>query len=414
MNFPLFLARRIYNDRGSKRKVSRPAITIATFGVAVGLAVMIVTVAVIFGFKNTVSDKVTGFGKHIQVANFLTLQTSDIYPVCIDDSMLSVVKGIDGVETAERYAFTQGILKTNDDFLGITFKGVAQEYDFSFIRSSLIEGDIPAFTDSAASNRLLISRLVADKLQLKTGDRVFAYFVGDEVRARRFTVSGVYQTNMAQFDDLVCFTDLYTSVRLNGWERGQCSGAELTVADYSRLEETASDVAAVVNSTYDSYGQVFSSRTIKEAYPQVFSWLNLLDLNVWIIFGLMISVAGFTMISGLLIIILERTRMIGTLKALGATNTTIRHTFLCFATFVIGKGLIIGNILGIGLVALQMTTGIITLDPQVYYVDKAPMELNLSFILLINIVTLIICVVVLIAPSMVISYINPVKSIRYE
>ncbi len=415
MNLPLFISRKIYNNKGDRQKVSRPAISIATAGVAIGLAVMIITVSVVLGFKHTIRDKVIGFGSHIQVVNFLTMQSTDPYPVSIDDSLANEQEGIDGVEHAERYSLTQGILKTDSDFIGITFKGIGSEYDMTFIKESLVSGECPKFSDTKSGNKILISKTTADKLKLKAGARVFAYFVSeDDVRARRFTVSGIYSTNMSQFDKNICFTDIYTAGRLNGWQEKQCTGAELRVSDFSKLEETAANVIGKINKTQDAQANTLTSQTVYEAYPQIFSWLELLDINVWIIIVLMICVAGFTMISGLLIIILERTQMIGTLKALGATDPTIRHTFLWFAVFIIGRGLIFGNIIGIGLVVLQMQTGIVTLDPATYYVSTAPMEINIPLIILINAATLLISIFVLIAPSYLISHIHPAKSMKYE
>lgn len=415
LNLPLFLARRIYKDKGDKYKVSRPAIRIATIGVAIGLAVMVVTVSVVLGFKHTIRDKVVGFGSHIQVENFLALQSTDPYPICVDDSLMRVLRSTDGVKHVERFALTQGILKTDSDFLGMTFKGVGPEYDFTFIRQNLVAGDIPEFSDQSSHYKLLVSQMTADKLKLAVGDKVYAYFISNnDVRARRFTVSGIYQTNLTLFDQSLCFTDLYTAVRLNNWLDGQCTGAEITVADFGRLEETAANVVERVNRTPDKYGDILTSQTIDEAYPQIFSWLDLLDINVWIILALMVCVAGFTMISGLLIIILERTQMIGTLKALGARNSTVRHTFLWFAAFVIGRGLLFGNIIGIGIVLLQEYTGVVSLDPTSYYVSTAPMELNVPFIVLLNVATLLISLFVLIAPSYLISHIHPAKSMRYE
>ena len=343
------------------------------------------------------------------------MQSTDPYPVCIDDSLMKVIKGIDGIEHAERFSLTQGILKTDSDFIGITFKGIGPEYDMTFIKNSLVSGECPKFSDTKSGNKILISKTTADKLKLKAGDRVFAYFVSDDdVRARRFTVSGVYMTNMNQFDNSICFTDIYTAGRLNGWQEKQCTGAELTVKDFGKLEQTAANVIGKINKTQDAQANTLTSQTIYEAYPQIFSWLELLDINVWIIIALMICVAGFTMISGLLIIILERTQMIGTLKALGATDATVRHTFLWFAVFIIGRGLIIGNIIGIGLVVLQIQTGIITLDPATYYVSTAPMEISMPLIILINAATMLISVFVLIAPSYLISHIHPAKSMKYE
>lgn len=415
LNLPLFLARRIYKDKGDKYKVSRPAIRIATIGVAIGLAVMVVTVSVVLGFKHTIRDKVVGFGSHIQVENFLALQSTDPYPICVDDSLMRVLRSTDGVKHVERFALTQGILKTDSDFLGMTFKGVGPEYDFTFIRQNLVAGDIPEFSDQSSHYKLLVSQMTADKLKLAVGDKVYAYFISNnDVRARRFTVSGIYQTNLTLFDQSLCFTDLYTAVRLNNWLDGQCTGAEITVADFGRLEETAANVVERVNRTPDKYGDILTSQTIDEAYPQIFSWLDLLDINVWIILALMVCVAGFTMISGLLIIILERTQMIGTLKALGARNSTVRHTFLLFAAFIIGRGLLFGNIIGIGIVLVQEYTGVVSLDPTSYYVSTAPMELNVPFIVLLNVATLLISLFVLIAPSYLISHIHPAKSMRYE
>ena len=415
MNFPLFIARRIYSDKGDRRKVSRPAIHIATVGVAIGLAVMILTVSVVLGFKHTIRDKVIGFGSHIQVCNFLAMQTTDSYPICIDDSTLNALRHIDGISHAERYATAQGILKTETDFLGIAFKGVAEEYNWDFIRQNLVSGEIPKFSDKSSSNKLLVSTNTASTLHLKVGDRIYGYFVSDTgVRARRFTVSGIYETNMSQFDNSLCFTDLYTTRKVNGWEEGQCSGAELRVSDFSRLETTATGVVKKVNRKTDRYGDVMISQTIYEAYPQIFSWLSLLDINVWIILILMICVAGFTMISGLLIIILERTQMIGTLKALGAKNSSIRHTFLWFAVFVIGRGVVFGNLVAIALIVLQKTTGIVSLDPATYYVSEAPMEVNIPAFVVLNVVTVAVSILILIAPSYLISHIHPAKSMRYE
>ena len=415
MNFPLFIAKRIYSDQGDKRKVSRPAIRIATIGVAIGLAVMIVTVSVVLGFKHTIRDKVVGFGSHIQVHNIMNYSGSDPHPICADDSLMAVINKLGGVAHAERFSTTQGILKTDEDFLGIAFKGIAQEYDTTFLSKHIIEGSIPKFSDSESHYKLLISKMIADKLRLKAGDRVFGYFIdGEDVRTRKFTVNGIYQTNMTRFDETICFTDLYTANKLNGWTKNQATGIEVIAKDFELLNETYDQFIDHINRTTDEQGNSLTSETVFELYPQVFSWLELLDINVWIILILMVCVAGFTMISGLLIIILERTQMIGILKALGARNKTVRHTFLWFSVFIIGQGLFWGNIVGIGIVLLQHYTGLISLDPQTYYVSEAPMELNLPLVVIINIATLLICVFVLIAPSYLISHIHPAKSMRYE
>lgn len=256
---------------------------------------------------------------------------------------------------------------------------------------------------------------MADKLRLKSGQKVFAYFINQQgVRTRRFTITGIYQTNLKQFDDVICLTDIYTANKLNSWEADQYSGAELMVDDFSKLNATYDNVLAKVSKTVDKYGGTYAAQTIMEMYPQLFSWLDLMDLNVWIILALMVAVAGVTIISGLLIIILERTQMIGILKSLGSRNSQIRSIFLWFAVFIIGKGLLIGNVLGIGMVLIQKYTQLIELDPSKYYVDTVPVELNAPLIIALNVATLLICVLVLIAPSYLVSHIHPAKSMHYE
>ena len=416
MSLPLFIARHIYGADDDKKKVSRPAIRIATLGVAIGIAVMIITVSVVLGFKHTVGKKVAGFGSHIQIQNIQAygINSAD-YPICLNDSLMQVLGSIEGIRHAERYTMTQGILKTDDDFLGVIFKGVGSEYDTTFLQECLVEGQIPVFCDTATTYPLLISQTIANKLQIAVGQRIYAYFIHDDsYRPRRYTICGIYQTYMKQFDETYCLTDIYDANRLNGYSDNLCTGAELLLDDFNRLDNVSANVRQQIKGTLDEYGHMLTSQTITEAYPQIFSWLELLDMNVLIILALMIALAAFTMISGLLIIIIERTQMIGVMKAMGARNGLIRRTFLWFAVFIIGRGLIIGNILGIGLVALQQLTGIIKLDPQTYYVSEVPMELNIWYIVLMNIATLVITVFVLIGPSYLVSRIHPARSMRYE
>lgn len=415
MNLPLFIAKHLYSATDSRQKVSRPAMRIATAGVAIGLAVMLISVSVVFGFKHTIRDKVIGFGSHITVANFMSLHGRELAPICMDDSMMRVLRSLDGVKHVQRYAIKQGILKTDSDFLGVAFKGIANDYDTTFIHDNMVEGVIPAFSDTVSTNKILVSKIMADRLRLNAGDKVFAYFIDNgNVRVRRFTVSGIYRTDLTQFDDILCFIDLYTAVRLNGWEPDQAGGAELTVKDFNAIDVVEDEVVKKVNRTVDKYGETYSSETIQDANPQIFTWLGLLDLNVWIILVLMLCVAGFTMISGLLIIILERTSMIGVLKALGARNGVVRKTFLWFAVFIIGRGMLIGNVVGLGLMALQRFTGFIKLDAATYYVDTVPVEFSILAIILLNVVTLFVSVLVLIGPSYLASMIHPAKSMRYE
>lgn len=415
MNLPLFIATRLYRDQGDRYKVSRPAITIATAGVAIGLAVMIVSVFVVLGFKHTIRNKVIGFGSHIQVTNFIAQTATEQYPIVINDSMMHVISSIKGVSHVEKFAYKQGILKTDNDFLGVLLKGVGPEFDSTFIHENMVAGSIPKFSDKAASNKIVISQSIADKLKLKCGQRIFAYFIDNNgVRIRRLTIEGIYQTNLSQYDDVMCFTDIYTAVKLNGWKPDQVSGAEVRVNDFNHVDDIERSFIKKINKTQDHYGETYSSQTIREISPQTFKWLDLLDMNVWIILALMTAVAGVTMISGLLIIILERTTMIGVLKSLGARNSTIRHLFLWFATFIIGRGLLLGNIIAVGLSLIQKYLGIVHLDPATYYVSTVPIEINLPALILLNVATLLVSVFVLIAPSYLISRIHPAKSMRYE
>ena len=415
MRFSLFIAKRIFNDKDDRKKVSRPAIVIATTGVAIGLAVMILTVAVVMGFKHSIRDKVMGFGCHLQVEDFLAFQRSDIYPLVVGDSLMDVMRKIDGVSHVQRYASTNGILKTDEDFLGIQFKGIGPEYDTSFLESALTAGEMPVFSDSMSTNKIVVSQTTANLLRLEVGDRIFAYFINsDGVRTRRFTVAAIFQTNMSMFDSSLCFTDLYTAQKINGWEHDECSGAEVSVENLEELEKVEESFVNTINRTSDGRGHVICSRTIYESYPSIFGWIDLLDINVWIILALMICLAGITMISGLLIIILERTQMIGVLKALGAKNSTVRATFLWFATFIIGRGMLIGDAVAVVIMAVQNTTGLLKLDPATYYINRVPMEVDLPIIVAINVATLIICVLILVAPSFLVSHIRPARSMRYE
>ena len=414
MNFPLFIARRIYGSRTNQKQVSRPAITIATLGMAIGLAVMIVSVCVVLGFKAEIRNKVVGFGSHIQIMNMEQTRSFESYPVVGDDSLIQAVKKIEDVDHVQRFITKPCLIKTSDEFRGVALKGIGQEYDCSFLRNHLVDGMIPEFTDSLVSNQVVISQNIADELNIKMGDKIFCYFMGNSIRARRYQVAGIYCTHLMEFDQNLIFTDIKALVKLNGWENDQVSGLEVTVKDYSRLNEIYYKMVHAINGQIDHYGDSYFSCTIEQLYASLFGWLSLLDMNVWVILILMLAVAGFTMISGLLIIILERTNMIGVLKALGATNTTVRHTFLYFAVFVIGKGLVFGNIIGVGLCIIQKYFSVFHLDAQTYYVDTVPVLINPLLILLLNTVTLIISVLVLIVPSYLVSHIHPAKSIRFE
>lgn len=416
MNFVVFVARRLFKNKGSKKGASRLAIHIAVGGVAIGLAVMIISVCVVLGFKQEIKDKLIGFGSHIQVQNFESMSSSESYPIAVNDSLLRIVRSTPNIKHWERTCNKTGILKTDEQFKGILLRGVAQEFDTTFLHNNLLEGSLPKFTDQKASNEILISQTTANELRLKCGEKVSAYFFDNGIRARRFLIKGIYRTNLSELDNNVVFTDLYTCNRLNGWTKSQCSSLNITIGDYSRLKATTQKLAKRINVELgsDIYGASFTTLSIEDLYPQLFTWLDLLNTNVWVILILMTGVAGITMISGLLIIILERTSFIGTLKALGAKDRSIRSIFLCLSMMIVGKGLLWGNVLAFLLIFLQKQFGLITLDPQVYYVEQVPLLINWSYVLLINLSTLVISVLVLVLPSLLISRINPIKSIRFD
>lgn len=414
MNLALFISRRIYRDTDGGKQVSRPAVLIAMFGIAIGLAVMIISVAVVIGFKNEVRNKVIGFGSHIQISNFDAVRSYETRPVMINDSMMAALSDYPEVKHVQRYSTKPGMIKTDEAFQGMVLKGVGPEFDPTFFREHLVEGQIPAFSDSASTNKVLISKTLANKLKLKLGDKIYTYYIQDDVRARRLTIVGIYQTNFSEYDNLFLLTDICMVNRLNGWEPGQVSGVELQVKDYDKLEETTYKIAGDTDNQFDYMGGVYYVRNIEQLNPQIFAWLGLLDLNVWVILLLMVGVAGFTMISGLLIIILERTNMIGVLKALGATNFTIRKVFLWFSVFLIGKGMLWGNLIGLTFYFVQSQFGLFKLDPETYYVDTVPVSFNIWLFLLINIGTLLVSVLMLLGPSYLITKINPVTSMRYE
>ena len=415
MDWKLFVARRIYRSKEGEKEVSKPAILIAMWGIAIGLAVMIVAVAVVIGFKHEVRDKVVGIGSDITITNFDAQKSYETVPVVAGDSLLDALRVMDGVKHVQRYSTKPGMIMTEDNFLGMVLKGVSQEYDWTFLKKHLLEGEIPAFTDSASTNRTLVSRTIANKLHLKTGDKLYTYYVeGDNVRARRLEVAGIYQTNFSIYDNMFLLTDLYTVNRLNAWKADQASGIELEVADVSRLEETKEAISMEVDMMKDCYGGTYYTQTVEENNPQIFAWLDLLDMNVWVILILMTGVAGFTMISGLLIIILERTNMIGVLKALGADNLAIRKVFLSFSVFLIGRGMLWGNIIGLSFVIIQSQFHLFKLDPVTYYVDSVPVAFQLWWWVLLNVCSLLASVLMLVGPSYLIAHIHPAKSIRFE
>jgi len=421
VRYEWFIAKRLYSQEDGGRKASRSATTIATLGVALGLAVMIVAVSVVLGFKNEVQNKVTGIGRHIQILNYESLYSPETRPIAVSDSLMSTLErqmseASKGEAHMQRFCQKSGMLKTDESFQGVLFQGVDEDYDLTFLRSNLSEGSIEKpFSKSENTGRLVISQKLAEQLRLKVGDRVYAYFFDETLRARRFTVEALFVTNMAEYDQRLVFCDMKTCQQLLGFADDQWSGAEVCLASLDQLDAAQMSCLQVLSTLrQDAYGAYYAARTIKEKYPHIFAWLDLLDLNVLVILILMMAVAGFTTIAGLLIIILERTQFIGVMKALGSTNRSLRRLFIYYSMQIILRGLLLGNAIGIGLCLLQQQFGLVHLDAATYYVSEAPILISWPMVLLINIITFVIATLALILPSFVVSNIHPARSIRFE
>ncbi|MDD6209559.1 MAG: ABC transporter permease [Bacteroidales bacterium] len=414
MGIELFLAKRILFGVRNGSKGAPPASRIALLGIILGLAVMILSVAIVIGFKKEVRNKVIGFGSHIQITNFDNNSSYESQPIVVSDSLLRDIIETPGIRQADRFATKPGILKTDDDFEGIVLKGVDSIYDWSFFKSYLLKGDLPDINKTEGSPDILLSRFLADRLNLNVGDKINAYFVQDQVRARRFSISGIYETGFTDYDRIFLITGIRQVQRLNDWDKDHISGVEIMVDDYRQLDALTDTLYFRFASLEETGDDTFLVRSIKEIVPQIFSWLDLLDINVAVILLLMISVSGFTMISGLLILILERTNMIGILKALGENDTSIRKIFLYLSFFLIGRGMLWGNVIGISICLLQKYFHIIKLDASVYYLSAVPIDIDPVAIVLLNLGTLVITMLLMIAPSYLITKIAPVKAIRFE
>ncbi len=414
MNLELFIARKIHFSKQGERQATPPAIRIAMIGIALGLAVMILSVAIVIGFKKEVRNKVIGFGSHIQITNFDNNSSYQTMPIAVSDSFLVALKERSGIRHVETFATKPGILKTETDFQGIVLKGVDRQYDWSFFQKNLKEGEVFQLDSAKRSSDVIISRYLSDLVGLKVGDSFLTYFVEEDVRARKFHITGIYETGFADYDKLFVIADIRQVKRLNGWSDDQVSGVELLVDDYDQVDSLAENLYFELMDKQDREGNTYYVRSIKELNPMIFSWLEVLDINVVVILVLMLAVAGFTMISGLLIIILERTNMIGILKALGENNRSIRKIFLYVSFFLIGKGMLWGNVIGISLCLLQSYTHLIKLDSSIYYLDAVPVDLNVVSLALLNIGTLLVSMLMMLGPSYLITRISPAKSIRFE
>jgi len=408
LNLPSFIARRISSK--DKENLSGSAVRIAITAIALGLSVMIVSIAVLVGFQTGIREKVIGFSAHIQIDNFDDNASFESSPVTTDQPFYPEMNDLEGIRHIQVFALKAGILKTEDQIHGVVLKGIGQDYDWDIFRKFIVKGSVIENRDTSASNGILISRDISAKMQLDIGDQARMYFLtGSEAqpRGRMFSVSGIYETGLEEFDQAYVIGDIRHIQKLNNWETDEVSGFEVYIEDFSKLDEIATEI-------YQQIGYNLNAETVTDAYPQIFDWLRLMDINVIIILVLMIAVAGITIISTLLILILERTTMIGTLKALGMTNHSIRKLFLYITARIILTGMLVGNILGISLALIQYYTKVIPLDQESYYISYVPVSLDPWHILLLNAGVFLVSLMMIMLPGYIIGRISPVKAIRFN
>ncbi|MCF8361400.1 MAG: FtsX-like permease family protein [Prolixibacteraceae bacterium] len=416
MNTEFFIAKRVFSQNEKRKGISNKIVSIAVASISLGLAVMIISVAVLLGFKNEIRDKVVGFGSHLQIVNFDSNLSFETNPVTIDSQLIDQLLNIPHVSHLQQFAIKPGIVKTEDAIHGIVLKGVGANYDLTFLENNIVEGALPQIKHGEENTEVLVSQEIGKLLKLGIGDKLYCYFYNEGMstpRTRRFFVSGFYNTSMSEFDELYVISDIKQVQSLYGWHQSEISGYELNVDNFELLDQVYSETRNLTMN-HATENSMLRAYTIKQKYAMIFDWLSVLDMNVWVLLILMITVAGINMISGLLIIIIERSRMIGILKALGYPNVRVRKIFLYLTALLSARGLIWGNIIGIGLCLIQYTTGILELDPASYYIDTVPIFLNFSYILLLNIGTITAILLIVLLPSMFISKISPIDAISIE
>ena len=414
MNTELFIAKRIISNKDNSNKISKPIVRISIIGVALSFIVMILSLSITTGFKKEIRNKIVGFGSHIQITNYDTNYSHETAPISKNQDFLPDLENLEDVKHIQAFATKPGIVKTKTDIQGIILKGVDTNFDWSFFKDQLVEGNILDINDTITSNSIIISKKLATILKYKTGDKLFMYFVQNPPRMRKFTISGVFQTGVEEFDKLFAIVDIKHIQKLNDWESDQVSGLEIYIDDFENLNKAEQEVADIAGGMFLEDGSRLKVESIKERFSHLFDWTELFNTNIIVILVLMTLVAGFNMISGLLILILERTQMIGILKAMGTENWSIRKIFLYNAIYLTGKGMIWGNIIGISLCLIQQYFGIIKLDAEAYYLSVVPIDISIIQIILLNIGTVIATALILLVPSFIITKISPSETIRFN
>ncbi len=422
MSVEKLIANKITNPRESKNNISKPIVKIGIIGIVLGVSVMLLTLSIVFGFKHEIINKITGLTTHIVISNVNINASNEPEPIKISADTLKLLKQIPTIKYIQVTAFKNGILKTKTQNEGVILKGVTKEYDFSFIKSYLQEGTLPNFNDNELNKQILISRGLADKLDLKLNQKLKIYFISQhqvfdsianqqiikyEPRSKALTICGIFKTSFAEFDDNLTFVDLKQIQRLNYWDSLQVANYEIKVNDFEQNDIT-------ITKLQDILGYNYNVTSVKELYSNIFIWLDKLDINGIIIIVLMVIVATINMVTALLILILERTNMIGLIKALGMSNVNVRKIFLFISLKLIGKGLLWGNIIGIGLCLLQYYFKLVKLDSATYYVEYVVIDINWWYILLLNVGTFLTCLVMLFLPTLIITKLTPIKTLKFD
>lgn len=407
MNVEYFIAKRLFIAKEKNNKHTKPILRIAILAIALSVAVMLLSITILTGFQNEITSKIIGFGSHITISKLTDNQSFESDSISIYQDFYPSIINQKGIKHISVFASKVGIAKTKEEILGVVLKGVAADYDWSFFQQNLIAGKVLSLNDSIKSNAVLISESISKSLQLGVDDDLVMYFVQDPPRVREFRIAGIYNTALVEFDKLFVLGDIQHIQSLNSWSNNVVGGFEVTIDSFEELEEITANI-------YDKIAYNLNAQSIKEKTPQLFDWLNLQDMNVRVILILMLIVGGINMITALLILILERTRLIGILKSMGASSWSVRRVFLYSAVHLMIKGLFLGNLIGLGFAFLQKEFSLISLDPDTYYMNTVPIYFDFLHIILLNISTMIVCYLILIIPSVVITKITPVKAIRFE
>ena len=407
MNVEYFIAKRLVSAKEGNNRLSRPIIRIAILAIALSVAVMLISIGVVKGFKKDIADKVIGFGSHIQITAFSDNNSYETKAISKNQDFYPSIENEKGINHIQYFATKAGIIKTKDEIHGVILKGVGSDFNRDFFKDNLVEGEVPIYNDTLASSRVTISKKIADLLGLETDEKLIMYFAQDPPRVRKFVVAGIYTTELEEFDNLYVFGDIRHIQNLNNWGIDSVGGFEITIHNFEDLD-------ALTQMVYEKIDYDLNAQTIKEINPQIFDWLKLQDINVNVIIILMLIVAGINIITALLILILERTKLIGILKAIGQNNWSVRKVFLYNASYLIGKGLFWGNLLGIGLSLLQKYFHLISLNPATYYMNTVPIHLTFSDVLVLNFGAMLSCILMLIIPTYLITKITPIKAIRFE